>query len=199
MKLVGVIIVLAIAAAVVFAVLPFVRGGISARREPSAVESIVARRLRRLAIPAGARDEKNPIPASPKVVAEGRVHFADHCAICHANDGSGDSEIGHGLYPKVPDMRKDDTQSLSDGELFYIIANGVRFTGMPAWGDGDGHDSEDNWELVHFIRHLPKITHEELEEMERLNPKSAAEEAEEKDERQFLGDEGSAPPAGHAH
>ena len=198
MRAVAIIVVLAVVAAVVLILLPFMRGGISVRRAPSAVERFVARRLRHLAIPAGARDEKNPLPASPQVIAEGREHFADHCALCHANDGSGDSEIGHGLYPKVPDMRKDDTQSLSDGELFYIIANGIRFTGMPAWGDGD-HDAEDNWELVHFIRHLPKITHQELEEMERLNPKSAGEAAEDKEEREFLGGEGSAPAAGHDH
>ena len=178
---------LGIIAAAALAVFPFLRGGVSARREPSAIESFVALRLRHLAIPADRRAEKNPITASAKVVAEGRRHWADHCAVCHANDGSGDTEMGHGLYPKVPDMRKDATQRLSDGELFYIISNGVRFTGMPAWGDGGEHDAEDNWELVHFIRHLPKLTHEELEEMERLNPKSPEEEAEEKEEREFLG------------
>jgi mono/diheme cytochrome c family protein len=160
------------------------RAGVSARREPNAVERYVAPRLRHLAIPTAGRDRRNPLPASPDVIKEGREHFADHCAICHANDGSGDTEIGHGLYPKPPDMRKDGTQSLSDGELFYIIRNGVRFTGMPAWGDD--HDEDDNWELVQFIRHLPKITGAELDEMERLNPKSPEEAEEERGEREFL-------------
>ena len=156
--------------------------GASARRDPTPIESFVAPRLRHLAIPVSAQERKNPVAPSAKSVAEGRAHFADHCAICHANDGSGDSEVGHGLYPKPPDMRKDGTQSLSDGELFYIIENGVRFTGMPAWGSDEGssgssrekgeHSEEDNWELVNFIRHLPKITRAELEEMERLNPKA---------------------------
>ena len=139
--------------------------GVSARGEPSALETFVARNLRHLAIPSGARDTQNPIPASPEVVAEGRGHFADHCAICHANDGSGDTDIGRGLYPKAPDMRKEGTQTLSDGELFYIIRNGVRFTGMPGWGGED----EDNWKLVLFIRHLPQLTQKELELMKEVN------------------------------
>jgi mono/diheme cytochrome c family protein len=177
------------------------QAGVSARREPNAIERYVAPRLRHLAIPASARDRRNPLPASPDVIKEGREHFADHCAICHANDGSGDTEIGHGLYPKPPDMRKDGTQSLSDGELFYIIQNGVRFTGMPAWGSepaeheehGESHDENDNWELVQFVRHLPKITRGELEEMERLNPKSPEDVEEERGEREFL--EGGKPRA----
>jgi mono/diheme cytochrome c family protein len=192
------LIALAVIAAAVLAVIPFIRGGVSARREPSAIETFVALRLRHLAIPADKRAEKNPIPASAAAVAEGRRHWADHCAPCHANDGSGDTEMGHGLYPKVPDMRKESTQDLSDGELFYIISNGVRFTGMPAWGEGGEHDAEDNWELVHFIRHLPKLSHEELEEMERLNPKSAADKAEEEEEREFL-EKGSEPHTQHHH
>jgi hypothetical protein len=55
--------------------------------------------------------------------------------MCHANNGSGETEIGRNLYPKAPDMRQTKTQSLSDGELYYIIRNGVPMTGMPAWGD----------------------------------------------------------------
>jgi mono/diheme cytochrome c family protein len=158
------------------------KGGFSARDEPSAIEAFVARRLRLLAIPRDARDMKNPVPASTEVVAEGREHFADHCAICHGNDGSGESDIGQILYPKAPDLRKDPTQSLTDGELFYIIHNGIRFTGMPGWGGGKVEEDHDSWELVQFIRHLPKITAKEIEEMEKLNPKSPHEREEEEEE-----------------
>ena len=63
-------------------------------------------------------------------------------------------------------MRGTDTQRLTDGEIFYIIKNGVRLTGMPAWGDE--HDDADNWKLVHFIRHLPNITPGEIEEMQQM-------------------------------
>jgi mono/diheme cytochrome c family protein len=110
------------------------RHGFSARDEPLAIEALVARRLRHLAVPHGAREMTNPVPATPEILAEARAHFADHCAICHANDGSGNTQIGQNLYPKAPDMREPRTQALSDGELFYIIHNGIRLTGMPAWG-----------------------------------------------------------------
>src|SRR5262249_20817096 len=96
-------------------------------------------------------------------------------AICHANDGSGDTAMGRHLYPRVPDMRTPGTQNLTDGELFYIIENGVRLTGMPAWG-GEHASDDATWKLVHFIRHLPKLSTVELKDMKRLNPKGPDEE-----------------------
>lgn len=177
----------------VVAVTQFVRHGFSAHEEPWAVEAFVARHLRNLAIPAGAREQQNPVPPTPEVLAEARAHFADHCAICHANDGSGNTTFGQNLYPPPPDLRKAHTQSLSDGEIFYIIRNGVRFTGMPAFGVGDPADDTDSWKLVRFIRHLPEISQEELAEMETLNPKSPKEIREEEAMQRFLS--GGAPPA----
>src|SRR3990172_3346704 len=79
--------------------------GFSARDRPTVIEAYIARRVRRLAVPASARDAKNPVPLTPEVTVEGRAHFADHCATCHGNDGSGETEIGRNLYPKAPDMR----------------------------------------------------------------------------------------------
>src|SRR5260221_9437480 len=142
--------------------------GLSARPTPGAMETTVARRLRRLAAPSDLRGRTNPEPATPEVLAGVRAHFAKRCAICHANDGSGDTDIGRGLYPKAPDMRAAATQELSDGELFYIIEHGVRFTGMSAWGDGSAKGEQIGWQLVHFIRHVPKLTTEEIAEMEGL-------------------------------
>ena len=66
------------------------------------------------------------------------------------------------------------TQELSDGELFWIIENGVKLTGMPAWGTSSPDDDAESWELVHFVRRLPEITAEELAEMARVNPVSRA-------------------------
>jgi len=131
-----------------------------------------------------ARIEKNLFAPAPEVIAEARAHFADHCAICHANNGSGNTEIGQNLYPKAPDLRLPQTQSLTDGELYHTIHNGIRLTGMPAWGT-EGKD-DDRWKLVLFIRHLPQLTSEEEREMEALNPKGPGEKQEELDEEQFL-------------
>ena len=147
----------------------------SSRAEPTRLEAAVARRVRHLSIPTDLREKTNPLPANADNLHEGLEHFADHCALCHANNGAGDTPIGRGLYPKPPVLREAPTQSLSDGELFAIIQNGIRFTGMPAFGGGE-HTDEDSWKCVLFIRHLPKITDKELAEMEKLNPKEADEE-----------------------
>jgi hypothetical protein len=91
------------------------------------------------------------------------------------------------MYPKAPDMTLAATQSLSDGELFAIIENGVRLTGMPGFGNGTAASAAGSWGLVHFIRHLPKLTPAEVAEMEKLNPKSPAEWQQMKEEEAFLG------------
>jgi mono/diheme cytochrome c family protein len=174
--------------------------GLSARDEPSRVEEFVARRVRTLAIARRARELTNPVEASAEAIADGRAHFADHCASCHANDGSGDTEMGRGMWPKAPDMREAPTQELSDGELFYIIENGVRFTGMPAWGNSAPEGETASWHLVHFIRQLPKLTPAEIEEMESLNPKSREEWREEEEARRFLqGEDEPTKPAAPEH
>jgi hypothetical protein len=188
---------LALAAAVAMALAGLVvlvsilRHGFSARDQPTALESVLARTMRRLAIPRSAREMRNPVPHTGQVLAEGRAHFADHCAICHGNDGRGQTPIGRNLYPKAPDMTLPGTQSLSDGELFYIIHNGVRLTGMPAWGSDDAGRDLDSWELVHFVRHLPHLTAAELEGMRALNPRTREELEEERKVQEFLEGEGS--------
>jgi mono/diheme cytochrome c family protein len=161
--------------------------GLSARDQPSFVEAAIARKLRYWAIPARAKGLKDPMPANSGMLEQGRNHWADHCATCHANNGSGETEIGRSLYPKAPDMRQPETQSLTDGELYYIIRNGVRMTGMPGWGDPkDGDFDHETWMLVLFIRHLPNLSTDEQKAMERFNPKSAAEREEEEQEEDFL-------------
>jgi mono/diheme cytochrome c family protein len=172
--------------------------GFSAAENPTAPERWIARRLRAAALPAGAKDRINPVTNTFDVLVEARAHWADHCANCHANDGSGDTEMGRHLFPPAPDMRQPDTQNLTDGEIFYIIQNGVRLTGMPAWGSGSAHDEEASWKLVHFIRHLPQLSFQEKKEMESLNPKTPDELKEEQEEEKFLKGEDD-PHAAHHH
>jgi mono/diheme cytochrome c family protein len=174
--------------------------GFSAKAEPHALEVFLARQIRHLAIPIEQRNTPNPVPRSPEVLAEARAHFADHCATCHANDGSGKTPIGQNVYPKAPDLRLKETQSMSDGELFFIIHNGIRFTAMPAWGSGDPDKDLDSWKLVHFIRHLPDLTPDELQEMKSLNPKTKKELEEEAAFDRFLeGEDVPAPSSSHRH
>ncbi len=173
-----------------------VRRGLSARAQPTRMEEMMALQMRSMATPARVRDLKNPVQPDAALLAGGRHHFADHCASCHANDGSGATEMGKNLYPKAPDLRAPRTQELTDGEIFAIIQNGIRLSGMPAWGEEHGDDRE-SWALVSFIRHLPKLSPEEQREMEDLNPRGPGERGEDQDEQEFLqgGDEKAADPA----
>lgn len=152
--------------------------GFSARDEPSEVEILAARTMRNMAIPRSARTEENPWKGldTPENLKAAREHFGDHCAECHANDGSGKTEMGQNLYPKAPDMRLAATQNLTDGELYYIIENGVRLTGMAAWGNPrEMEQDDDSWKLVLLIRHLPHLTPEEIKDIESYNPKGKME------------------------
>ena len=175
------------------------RSGLSTRTEPSRVEELLARTTRRLATPSSVRSMSNPVEPTEAVLREGLEHFADHCAVCHANNGSGDTEIGRGLYPRSPDMRSAATQDLSDGELFGIIENGIRLTGMPAWGNGTQEGERASWALVHFIRRLPKLTDEEISEMGALNPKTSEQWRDEEEARRFLAGEDAKPVAPKPH
>ena len=166
------LILLALAVAAVGYGLMLVRRGFSALATPSAIEELAATTARRLAVPPSYRRLRNPIAPSTENIRRGMEHFADHCATCHGNDGSGQTLFGTGLYPKPPDLRAARTQNRSDGELYYTIENGVRLSGMPAFSEA--HTAAQTWRLVLFIRHLPQITPGELHEMEGLNPKPEA-------------------------
>jgi hypothetical protein len=100
-------------------------------------------------------------------------------------------------------MREAATQELTDGQLFYFIERGVRFTGMPAWGTGTIAGEEASWHLVNFIRALPQLTPEQIEEMEAMNPRSPAEIRQEIEEQRFLAGEDllspAAPAPAHSH
>lgn len=195
--LIALISVLVVALAVYLAA-SVLHSGLSARATPTSFEAMMARNARHWAIPTGARGARSPVAPTEEALRDARLHFADHCATCHGNDGSGDTMMGRGLYPKPPDLRLDETQKLSDGELFWIIENGVRFTGMPAFATpGSANDS---WKLVDFIRHLPKLTAGEKMEMESYNPKGPDDQKEEQEEDDFLNGATPAPkPESHHH
>ena len=187
----AVVVLVALAAGAIFS-LRVDFGGFSARAEPSTAERSLAHFALRAAMPRAVRDRANPVADSPSVEHEAMAHFADHCAVCHGNDGSGATMFGAGMYPRPPDMRLPATQGRTDGELFAVIENGIRLSGMSAFG---GNGSEDaSWKLVRFLRHLPQLTAEERAEMEHLNPKGPDEIEEEKQEEDFLNG-GAAPPA----
>ena len=176
--------------------------GLSARVTPGSVETALARRLRAWAVPSDYRELVNPVLSNDESFRSGMVHFADHCATCHGNDGSGDVQMGNGLFPRAPDMRGRATQELTDGEIFYVIEHGVRFTGMPAWSTGTIEGEEGSWHLVNFIRRLPDLTEDDIAEMAAMNPRPPAEIRQEIEAERFLSGEDPAPAqpsAPHLH
>ena len=193
-----VMIALAIVAAAAGLVYWMVQRGFSARTQPGTLEASIAGTLRDWAVPARCRQMPNPVMCSEQTVAEGRAHWADHCATCHANNGSGDTMFGRALYPKPPDMRQPETQRQSDGKLYYTIKNGVQLSGMPAFGDPGDQDT-DTWKLVCFVRRLPRLSFEEEQQMKRMNPKSPDDLEEERQEEQFLNGGAVPVPEGHHH
>lgn len=181
--------------------LHMIKNGFSTRTPPSGMETMMATTMRDMAVPSRYKTLKNPVVVTPQIIHEGLAHYADHCAVCHANNGSGQSMLGKNMYPRPPNLAGAETQSMSDGELYYPIQYGIRLSGMPAFGEPVDTD-EASWKLVAFLRHLPKLTPEETKEMERLNPKGPDEYQEEQEEQQFLngGDSSPAPkPPMHHH
>ncbi|MES2219466.1 MAG: multiheme c-type cytochrome [Acidobacteriota bacterium] len=135
--------------------------GFRAATEPSAFETVLARAVRNLAIPEREGGKKNPLAATAENMHDARELYVTRCAICHGIDGSGKTQIGLNLYPRVPDLRLAETQNLTDGEIHYIIENGVQLTGMPAWGNPHRQPNTNSWRLALYIRSLRPLTKQE--------------------------------------
>ncbi len=131
-------------------------GGMSARQKPSEVEAFLAHTLVELGIGREARERKNPVShsAASADVAAGRDLYQRNCQACHGEDGRGKTEAGGGLYPPPLDLSRAALahRKRTDGELFYLVRNGVRNTGMPGWQLSD----QQTWDVVAFVRNLPE-------------------------------------------
>lgn len=142
------------------------RRGFSARDEPSSLERVVARFVRNLSIPRAAARQVNPLQPTQTSLQEARDNFLARCATCHGFNGKGQTSIARNLYPKPPDLTSPQTHSLTDGQLHYIIENGVRLTGMPAWGNPHDESGDTSWKLVLFIRNLRPSTAAEFQQQQ---------------------------------
>ena len=142
-------------------------GALSADAQPGTIERAVAARMVRLSIPRDADRQSNPFAADTSAWRGAVDHYEDHCAACHGRDGRGRTDIGENMYPRVPDLADARIQAMSDGALFHIIQNGVRWTGMPAWKRE--HSPEETWRLVSLIRKVPLLTPEELDSLRKAS------------------------------
>jgi len=132
--------------------------GFRASSTPGAFETSAMRLVRDFAIPRAAKAQKNPFAGDDQAAGQGRDTFLSRCATCHGFDGRGATPIGSRLYPRVPDLREPATQALTDGEIHYIIANGIQLTGMPAMPALDGQEDQATWALVTYVRSLRSST-----------------------------------------
>jgi predicted CXXCH cytochrome family protein len=170
-KIVGVVIVGLLILVAVGSVWIKVRG-FRASSEPSPFESTVARALRNFSIPSAEASKNNPYVHDSLYLQQGRELFLSQCATCHGVDGKGTTPIGTSAYPRVPNLRSTDTQKLSDGEIHYIIENGVQMTGMPAMPGLRSPSKSDSWALVSYIRSLRSAT-EQDDKLQRTSMASA--------------------------
>jgi hypothetical protein len=132
--------------------------GFRATTEPSRFEAVIARTVRDFSIPDDARRQKNPLEATQHNLDDVSEKFLAVSSNCHGRDGSGMTPAGQSLYPCVPDLRSAQTQNLTDGEIHYIIENGVPLTGMPASGNLHRLQDDDSWKLVLDILSLRPLT-----------------------------------------
>lgn len=132
------------------------RMDISAMDQPSRTETFLAMHAKHYLLAREARQQLPPQPAATADgIEEGHTTYGSSCAGCHGYDGRTPTPLGKSLYPQAPSLASPGPQSYTDGELFVAIRGGIRLSGMPAFGNS--HSGEEIWELVQYIRTLPKL------------------------------------------
>lgn len=138
---------------VVLVATALMRFNLTALKEPGRFETLVANRVTHVMIRRASRQRIPPRPLDVKASAAGvSASYKGECAMCHGSDGRSQTPIGRSMYPRAADLTSEQVQSFSDQELFWIIQNGIRFTGMPAFGKAETGDNI--WNLVNYLRTL---------------------------------------------
>ena len=144
--------VIAVLIMIIFLLLPSINW--PASRKPGQLETKMADYVTSEWVRRHAAKQTNPLNPTPENLKAGQGDFEEHCATCHGLDGSGENRFEADFYPAVAKLT--DVRDLSDGELYFIIANGIPMTGMP--GFGEHHDSKDIWGMVLWVRHLAQLS-----------------------------------------
>jgi mono/diheme cytochrome c family protein len=127
---------------------------LTALQEPGPLETRIATLAKHSLIRLASRHGIPPSPVDPRAtVADGATHYGLDCGICHGVDGRAQTPSGQWMYPRAADLTSKQVQSYTDEELFWIINNGIRFTGMPGFGKVETPDQI--WDLVSYVRTLP--------------------------------------------
>lgn len=126
---------------------------LSALPDPGKLETSVADGAKNFLVHREARGSSFKVPSLTQGDLDNAQNvFGSECATCHGNDGRTPTDMGRGLYPRAPDLGSDEVQHWSDSEVFWIIRNGIRLTGMPAFGKL--LTDQETWSLVRYLRTL---------------------------------------------
>jgi mono/diheme cytochrome c family protein len=131
------------------------RASISALPEPGPFETLLATKAKDWLIRRAARASLPPAPPNDaSSVSAGGDLFGMACASCHGKTGRTPTPIGRAMYPRTLDLGSREVQRMSDRELFWVIKNGIRLSGMP--GFGKINTDEQIWQLAYYVRSLGK-------------------------------------------
>ena len=156
----AVVIALALAAMLVIVGLTQIR--VDALQDPGQVETFLATVAKQFLI---RRSSREGIPSPPsnlqESIAEGDKLYATDCSMCHGSDGHTPSDFGRWMYPRASDLTSPLVQRYSNRELFWIVKNGIRLSGMPAFGRVES--DEHIWNLVNYLRTMQGSAHPKSE------------------------------------
>jgi mono/diheme cytochrome c family protein len=126
---------------------------LSALPQPGRFETFAANEAKNWLVYRESRTVRLKEPAiTPANLDNAQMIFGSDCSDCHGDDGRTPTDIGQGLYPRAPDLGSAEVQDWSDREMFWIIRNGIRLSGMPAFGKQ--LTDQDIWSLVHYVKSL---------------------------------------------
>lgn len=149
---------LALVVVVLAAVIYTGRYNVSAMQGEPALLRWILVSVRESSVERRARDVQVPVLDDGGRLDRGFRSYREMCVVCHGRPGGERSPLARGLNPEAPDLSRPD-HDMSAAELFWVMKNGIRMTGMPAWGQT--HSDEELWDLVAFVKTLPTMSVEQ--------------------------------------
>jgi mono/diheme cytochrome c family protein len=154
------VVFIAVALAAVIVIVGFTQIKLDALEEPGDLETVFATQAKHVLIARSSRAGVPPAPTNLQAsIEEGDKLFGTECAACHGLDGHTPTDAGRWMYPRSADLASSEVQQYSDRELFWIVKNGIRLSGMPGFGKVES--DEHVWNLAHYVRTLGESAHPE--------------------------------------
>src|SRR5690242_3816189 len=170
----GIITALGVLAGIAYFYLTLGYLGVRADVSPSSFESNYAMKFLDASVDRHAPPGDSPVQPTEANLRDGMHLYQDNCAMCHASPQHPEKKFGHPFHPPVPDFLKD-APDMEENANFYIIKHGVRWSGMPAWGNT--LSDQQIWTLVTFLGHMGKLPAAVEQEWQRAEARSQEPEA----------------------